>query len=170
VKVVDDPAATYAVSHDPADVYLELAPAVLGYLRGRGVDDPENLLGEVFLQVVRDIPRFRGDDRALRRWVFSIAHNRLVDHHRRGLRRPVANREPPDRPGGLDPAARAAALDTELLDALLTLTPAQRDVVVLRFIADLPTGDVARITRRRPGAVRALQLRGLCRLRELLTP
>src|SRR5690606_38682499 len=44
------------------ELYRELAPAVLGYLRASGSADPEDRLGEVFLQVARDLPRFRDRD------------------------------------------------------------------------------------------------------------
>ena len=63
-----------------ADAYRRLAPTVLGYLRARRVPDAEDVLGEVFLQVARDLPRFRGDSEDdLRRWVMTIAHNRMAD-------------------------------------------------------------------------------------------
>ena len=41
-----------------AEVYLRLAPAVLGYLRAERAPELEDLLGEVFLQVARDLGRF----------------------------------------------------------------------------------------------------------------
>ncbi len=64
------------------------------------------------------------------------------------------------------PAAPAAEpLDPELVGALLQLTADQREVVALRFIADLPLEDVARITRRSIGATKALQHRALENLR-----
>jgi RNA polymerase sigma-70 factor (ECF subfamily) len=140
------------------EVYRELAPAVLGYLRAQRASDPEDVLGEVFLQVARDLGRFHGDAAALRRWVFAIAHNRLQDARRReGRRPPVATGAVPDRPA---PAA-PDRLDPGLVEALWTLTPEQREVLVLRFVADLPLDDVARITHRRTGAVKALQHRAL---------
>lgn len=139
------------------EAYRRMAPAVLGYLRAQRAPEPEDVLGEVFLQVARDLPRFRGDDDALRRWVFSIAHNRLLDARRRVSRRPqLADRPVPDR------AAPAPDLfDPTLVEALDELTPDQREVVVLRFVADLPLADVARITGRRVGAVKAMQHRAL---------
>lgn len=153
------------------ELYRHLGPAVLGYFRAQGVADPEDLLNEVFVQVIRDIGRFRGDDRKLRRWVFSIAHNRMIDHHRARRRRP--------QPGGPDPdvalvgLADRDAVDERLVDpqlvlALARLSPAQREVVVLRFVADLSIADVSRITRRRPGAIKSLQGRALACLAELL--
>ncbi|MFP5377506.1 MAG: sigma-70 family RNA polymerase sigma factor [Acidimicrobiia bacterium] len=148
-----------------ADVYRHLAPAVLGYLRAQRAPEPEDLLGEVFLQVARDLPRFKGDDAALRRWVFAIAHNRLLDARRRVSRRPrLADRDVPDGPAAPPPDP----LDPDLVEALSRLTADQREVVVLRFVADLPLADVARITGRRTGAVKALQHRALEALSALL--
>ena len=53
-------------TRDAGAVYRELAPAVLGYMRGQGVPDPEDVAGEVFYQVARDLHRIRGDDVAVR--------------------------------------------------------------------------------------------------------
>jgi RNA polymerase sigma factor (sigma-70 family) len=153
---------------DPGQVYRQLAPAVLGYLRSERAPDPDDLLGEVFLQVARDLGRFRGDDDALRRWVFTIARHRLFDERRRRARRPQLAGEPvPDLAGAPDPAG---ALDGELLAALARLTAEQREVVVLRFVADLPLEAVARITRRSAGAVKAMQHRALDQLARILGP
>jgi RNA polymerase sigma-70 factor (ECF subfamily) len=154
-----------------ADAYRRLAPAVLGYLRAERAPDPEDLLGEVFLQVARDISRFRGDDDDLRRWVFTIAHHRLVDDRRRSSRRPqLAAVEVPDQPRAAGPDPVDVHLDVHLIAALESLSADQREVVVLRFVADLPLEGVARITGRTVGAVKALQHRGLERLRILLAP
>lgn len=146
------------MSPSAAEAYRALAPAVLGYLRAQGVPDPDDVLGEVFLQVARDIHRFKGDDAALRRWVFTIAHNRGVDAHRRRARsRADLDGRVPERPAAPPPEP----IDPELVAALDTLSPDQREVVVLRFVADLSLEAVARITRRRVGAVKSLQHRGL---------
>lgn len=147
------------------DVYRTLAPVVLGYLRAQRAPEPEDLLGEVFVQVARDLPRFKGDDAALRRWVFAIAHNRLLDARRRQGRRPSpVSGVVPDRPA----PPTAEPLDPALVEALEVLTPEQREVIVLRFVADLPLEDVARIVSRRVGAVKALQHRALDTLAKAL--
>ena len=148
-----------------ADAYRLFAPAVLGYLRAQRVPDPEDVAGEVFLQVARDLHRFKGDNDALRRWVFTIAHHRMVDSHRRRARRPaVVDAEvpeqvapPPDPP-----------LDPDLVIALEGLTDAQREVVVLRFVGDLPVEAVAKLTGRTEGAVKAMQHRALEQLSRAL--
>jgi RNA polymerase sigma-70 factor (ECF subfamily) len=154
---------------DAGSAYEILAPAVLGYLRAMGAPEPEDLLGEVFVHVVRDVHRFRGDEAAARSWVFTIAHHRLIDDRRRRARRPVTVRSQlPDRADDADPATLATVADPTLIAALAQLTADQRAVLALRFVADLPIRDVAGILRRRVGAVKALQNRALNRLASLL--
>lgn len=151
---------------DAGDVYRALAPAVLGYLRAQGAREPEDLLGEVFLQVTRYLPRFRGDESDLRRWVFTIARHRLVDDQRRRARRPqIASTQVPD----LEAPPPAGPLDSDLVAALGRLTPEQREVVVLRFVADLSLEEVADVVKRNVGAVKALQHRALATLARILT-
>jgi RNA polymerase sigma factor (sigma-70 family) len=151
---------------DPDELYRELAPPVLGYLRGQRAAEPEDLLQEVFLQVARDLPKFRGSREQLRSWVFSVAHNRLLDSRRRAAVRPVkANSEVPDR-GYVDPGHDP--VDPALVAACNQLTADQREVVLLRFVADLSLQEVARITGRRTTAVKRLQARALERLGQLL--
>ena len=149
-----------------AELYRALAAPVLGYLKAQGVPEAEDVLGEVFLQVARDLRRFSGDGAAVRRWVFSIAHNRAVDSHRRRARH-LAQLDDLD---GDHPAVAPPSdpLDGALLEALGMLSADQREVIVLRFVADLPLEAVARITRRSVGAVKALQHRAVDNLRRAL--
>src|SRR5882762_7704961 len=70
-------------------IYGELAPSIAGYVRAHGAADPDDLTGEVLLQVVRGLERFEGDEAGFRAWVFTIAHRRMVDDARRRARRPV---------------------------------------------------------------------------------
>lgn len=150
---------------DAGSAYRRYAPAVRGYLRGNGVIDADDVLSEVFLQVARSLPRFRGDDDALRAWVFAIARNRVVDGHRRRSRRPViADARVPDRAA----PPEGQPIDPELLAALAQLTPDQREVVVLRFVADLALEEVASVTGRTEGAVKSMQHRALAQLARIL--
>lgn len=143
---------------------------MLGYLRSQRVPDPEDVLGEVFLQVARDIGRFSGDDAALRRWVFSIAHNRSMDAHRRAKRdRSTLEAEVAEGRSAVGDDAPTEALDPELIAALATLSADQREVVVLRFVADLPLEAVAKITGRSAGAVKAMQHRAMDNLRKAVS-
>jgi RNA polymerase sigma factor (sigma-70 family) len=155
-------------------LYRDLAPPLLGYLRARGAPEPEDLLGEVFLQMVRDLPGFDGDERGFRAWAFAIAHHRLVDDHRRRGRRPV---EPvPDRVllargalGDLEREALERVRAEEVRDALAKLSPDQQSVLMLRLLGDLTVAEVASVLGKRPSAVKALQRRGLANLRRAIS-
>jgi RNA polymerase sigma factor (sigma-70 family) len=155
------------------EIYDDLAPMVLGYLRANGAPDPENVLGEVFLQVARDIARFEGEEPGFRSWVFTIAHHRLIDARRHAARRPVElSPEPPEPPGRADDAAdeALAKIGTQEVQRVLgTLSDDQRAVLLLRVIGDLSIDDVAKALGKRPGAVKALQRRGLAAVKRELT-
>src|SRR5262245_28390314 len=70
-----------------SDIYARLAPHITGYLRGSGARDADDLTGDVFVAMIRGLATFSGDEQAFRRWIFTIAHNRLIDDRRhRALR------------------------------------------------------------------------------------
>lgn len=144
-------------------IYDSLAPAVLGYFRSHRMADPEGLTGDVFVAVTQRLPTFEGDDAALRRWVFTIAHHRRVDEIRRASRLAPAG---PPTPEAVDPED---PFDPDLVAALDTLTDDQRQVVVLRHVGDLSVEDVAAITGRSHGSVKMLSARGLEALAARLT-
>lgn len=151
-------------------LYDRYAPAVLGFLRGRGVPDAEDVLGEVFVSVVRSLDRFDGDEDAFRRWLFTIAHRRAVDAHRRRARRPesaVAPEELPDVPastGGPDDVAAGSLELTAVGGALRQLTDDQRAVLLLRVVADLSVADTAAVLEKPESAVKALYRRAVAAL------
>lgn len=151
-------------------IYRALAPPVLSYLRGRGADDAGDLLGEVMLQVVRDLHRFSGGGRDLRSWALTIAHHRLLDDRRRRRRRPAEPLPPDELPEqGLAPDAAAAALERlgeiQVRELIARLAPEQQSVILLRVVGDLTVEEVGRVLGKRPGAVKALQRRALAHLR-----
>jgi RNA polymerase sigma-70 factor (ECF subfamily) len=155
------------------EIYAALAPGVLGYLRARRAEDPENLAGEVFLQVVRDLPGFEGPARGFRAWVFTIAHHRLLDERRReGRRGGHALTEPPEHAepqgGDVEDEAMAGLALERVTRILASLSPDQRDVLLLRIVGDLSLEDVARVVGKRTGAVKQLQRRGLAAVRRQL--
>lgn len=155
------------------DLYHEVAPLLIGYLRAQRLPDPEDIAGEVMLEVVRDLERFTGDRSGFRSWVLAIAHHRLLDARRRDQRRPAT----PTAPGELaplpakdDPEAETLAEFgvADLEPALRELTDEQRTVLLLRVIGDLSIAEVARITGKRSGAVKQLQRRAVEAMRRAL--
>lgn len=134
------------------------------------VGDPavaEDLTSEAFVRAWQALPRYQHRQQPLRHWLLRIARNLAVDHFRR---------QAMDR-AAVDELSQAVPLvagppplseSEELEAALRTLPPSQREVIVLRFLEDLPTSDVARIVGKSEGAVRVIQHRALRALRALL--
>lgn len=155
-----------------AAIYRDLAGPVKGYFSARGVREAEDLAGETFLQVFRDIASFQGDERPFRAWVFVIAHRRLVDHHRAAAKKsqpPVCTEETVDVVGGNTEDEALEGLSTmEVVSALQRLTEDQRTVLALRVFGEFSAEEIAVVVGRRAGAVRATQFRGLRALRQIL--
>ena len=152
-------------------LYDDLAPVVLGYLRARGATEPEDLVGEVFLRIVRDLVSFDGDEREFRSWVFTIAHHRLVDDLRQLGRRPVSAVAPEDLGevlgvGDTEQDALARLGGDRVRELISALTPDQQGALLLRVMADLSVEQIAQALGKRPGAVKALQRRALAALRK----
>jgi RNA polymerase sigma factor (sigma-70 family) len=147
-------------------LYGELAPPLLGYLRARRAAQPEDLLGEVMLQIVRDLASFQGEERDFRAWAFTIAHHRLLDERRRSARRP-AEPVPTEELVRLGPRGNTEedalrALSAERVARLLArLSEDQQNVILLRVLGDLTSEEVAQVIGKTVGAVKALQRRGL---------
>jgi RNA polymerase sigma factor (sigma-70 family) len=156
----------------------DLAGPLLGFARGRGVEDPEDVMGEALLHVARGLDGFAGDEEGFRAWVFTIAHRRVVDAQRRRHRRPsipLPAEHLLPLADALDTGVDAIAVAVERLDAarrldelLAHLTDEQREVLVLRYIADLDATTVGTLTGRSTNAVAAITRRALLRLEEVI--
>jgi RNA polymerase sigma factor (sigma-70 family) len=153
-------------------LYSALAPNVLGYLRARGAEDPEGLTHEVFVQVLDKLGGVVGGAAGLRTFVFSVAHARLVDEHRRRARRPRETPYQQELDGRREPSAEATAMvdlgEQHVLDVLAELGEEQRSVITLRVLGDLTLEQTAHVLGKSVGAVKQLQRRGLLALRSLL--
>lgn len=149
------------------DLYQAHAPRILRYLV-RLVHDPEvaaDLCGDVFVAVVKDLPRYEDRGYSVAAWLYAIARGRAINWKRRQALRtfvPLDERIV----GGGDVAARieANALAAELWEAP-ELTAAQRAVLRLRYHEDLGLDEVAARLGLAKRAVKALQARALKRLR-----
>ena len=144
-----------------------LQPRLLRYLRVIGCDDVDDVASETWLQVVRDLPKFKKDSAdEFRAWLFTIARHRAIDaaRSRRRLRdKMLADAlNPPTTTGNPVEDEVFHELSTRQAIAMVAgLSKDQAEVVALRVIAGLDTDAVARMLRKSPGAVRVALHRGL---------
>lgn len=155
-----------------AELYRELAGSVLAFLRSQAAPDPEDLLGECFVHLVRGLPTFEGTEADFRAWVFTIARSRLVDAWRAAGRRPsIPVADLAELPPNISAAeaADAALVGRVSVEAVLDrLNADQRMVLVLRVVQGFPLRDTARIMGRTEGSVKLLQHRALTNLRRIM--
>ena len=117
---------------------------------------------EAVLSALRAYPDLR-DGTNLRGWLFTIAHRKVIDHHRATSRRPILVEDVPDL--GTD----AVTPDDELWVAVAELPDKQRGAIALRFLGDLPYADIAVALECSEAAARQNVRAGLASLRVEVT-
>ncbi|HEX8008953.1 MAG TPA: sigma-70 family RNA polymerase sigma factor [Trebonia sp.] len=175
----EDFAAVLAAAQEGSEdafsvLWRDANPALLRYLRVVAPDAAEDVAAETWVQVVRGLGRFTGDESAWRAWLFTTARRRLLDQARLRRRHPA---EPLDEISAADvprtPDAEQIAMDnlaTESAVALLSQLPVQQaEAIMLRVVAGLDTEVVAEMLGRSPGAIRVAAHRGLKKLQSLLS-
>ena len=140
----------------------------------------EDATERVFMRALTGLPRFEeradafaradestdvpGDASTFRVWLFRIARNVVANARRRDRRRPVA---PLERAAGLastdDSFETAAAREAgrAAWQAVARLPEDRRRAVILRFVDEMSTAEIAEVLGRSEGAVRVLLHRAL---------
>lgn len=149
-----------------AVAYRIVQPGLLGYLRGLVGDDAEDVASDAWLEITRDLGRFKGDGAGFRGWTATIARHRALDHLRRKRVRPRAagtEQDVLDLPDPLSTHDQAMeSLSTErALELVRGLPRDQAEAVLLRVVVGLDGPAAARVLGKRPGAVRTAAHRGL---------
>jgi RNA polymerase sigma-70 factor, ECF subfamily len=149
-----------------------LNPSLVRYLRVVARPAADDIASETWLQVIRAIGKFRGDEPPFRAWVFTIARNKVIDWHRYEGRRLTEELE-------AEHLAIASLDDTEqlVLDRLgteaalaviATLPLDQAEIITLRVVAGLDVATVAKLVHKSSGAVRVATHRALTNLQVAL--
>ncbi len=128
-----------------------------------GPGEADDCFQETFLAALRAYPRLRHAGN-LRGWLYTIAHRKVMDVHRR-RRRERVDGQVPDMGGEPSPLPRP-----DVWAAVRQLPSRQRAAVVLRHVADLPFAEIGRIVGCSEEAARQNVRAGIIRLREELEP
>lgn len=155
-------------------VYREHVTAVYAFFAYSVAPDvAEDLTAATFERVVRHWSRFDAERSSQRTWILAIARNLLTDHFRRRRRRlgPSLDEHPElaeSVPAADDPADRQVSFET-VKGWLSLLNEREREVVALRYGADMSTGEIARLLDLSEANVLQISSRALRRLRAELT-
>lgn len=117
---------------------------------------------EAVLAALRAYPDLR-DGTNLRGWLFTIAHRKVIDHHRATTRRPTPVGDVPDT------GTEARTGDGDLWAAVAQLPDKQRGAIALRYLGDLPYAEIAVALECSEAAARQNVRAGLASLRVEVT-
>lgn len=159
------------MSGDFADAYDQQVANVYGFFayRVRCRKDAEDLTQQTFERALRAWPRFDPERGPLGAWLTTIARNLLVDHYRKaGTDRHSPLGDLDDERLGSEAPDPDLGLDPDLAEALATLSPRDRDVIALRFGADLTGPEIAALSGLSLANVQQILSRSLRRLRASL--
>jgi RNA polymerase sigma-70 factor (ECF subfamily) len=131
--------------------------------------EAEDMTQQVFLNAIKSLPSYKFKGMPFSSWLYRIAHNQIVDYLRKKSRRAMV---PIDETVAADDDPREETeiklQMEELAEATKKLTAAQREVISLRFAAELSIAEVARAMGKSEGAIKALQHSAIAALRRVL--
>lgn len=153
-----------------AQLYEANVERIYRYLLARLTEpaDAEDVTTEVFMQAMKSLPSYKPKGTPLLAWLFRIAHNQAINHLKKSARRKETVL--------METSASYDSPENEVLsqvglgevhEAMGALTDLQRQVLNLRFAADLSIAEVAKVMNRKEGAVKFLQFSALRSLRRV---
>jgi RNA polymerase sigma-70 factor, ECF subfamily len=128
----------------------------------------EDLTSDVFVRMVRGLAQYKERGLPFRAWLFRIAANLIIDHyrtHKKGPDAPLLDNQPTN---DTDPLDRVAKHEDQLRMrlAVKALSEEYQNLLVLRFVENLPYAEIAQIMNKSAEALRAMQYRALKALAE----
>jgi RNA polymerase sigma-70 factor (ECF subfamily) len=167
-------------------LFSEYAPRVFHLARRLlgNTADAEDVTQDVFLQVVRKLPSFRGDA-AFSTWLYRVAVNAALAYRRKRALREARSLPEPLEDFHEDGRHRApvrrwagrpnhAALDREahhlIEEAIAGLPEIYRDVYVLADVEELPNAEIAEMLGLNVAAVKSRLHRARLLMRKALAP
>jgi RNA polymerase sigma-70 factor (ECF subfamily) len=154
-------------------IYRRHVRAIYSYIycRTGNVQDAEDLTARTFYQALSHIHGYRAGASPFAAWLFRIAHNLVANWYRdNSRRRSVPLDGAFDRDSEHDPTADTLGEESasELRRAIASLPAERQQLLMLKFVEELPNAAIARSMGRTEGAVKALLHRTVVTLRDEL--
>ncbi|MDP2629435.1 MAG: RNA polymerase sigma factor [Candidatus Harrisonbacteria bacterium] len=127
--------------------------------------EAEDLTHEVFLSAWQKLPRFKHRGLPFSSWLYRIARNRVIDFYRT-QKKHLNLEDAAGHPQFIDEPTQGILADVNIdmrrvQSAMESLTADQQDVLILRFIEEYSTKEIAQMMKKQEGTVRILQHRAL---------
>ena len=145
------------------DAYMERIYRFV-YFRVEDQQTAEDITSQVFLKAWSNLDRFSFNRTPYLAWLYTIAHNAVIDHYRTRKVTTALDDVQLSQPDHSEAVENDIDLTAEMQSvktALQALTDDQQKVLTLKFIEGMSNNEIARQLGKREGAIRALQMRGL---------
>ncbi len=151
-----------------AALWDEFTPKLFGYLINTTKDRElsEDLLQQTWLKAINALSKFESRGVTISAWLFTIAHNECRQHWRK------AKWEVPFAPAEHDRAAADEMTSQNILDVekiLNLLSEDDREILRLKYIADMPANEIAKVLNINFVTVRVRIHRAIAKARAILT-
>ena len=141
------------------------------FLRVGNASEAEDLAEDVFVRAWEALPNYRLTQHPFKSWLYRIAHNLVVDYHRKLKPLELTDEEQLAHPATLNLPERIVEINQEasvLAKAIQKLGEEEQMVIVLRFVEGLSHREVAEIIGKSEAASRVIQHRALALLNRYL--
>jgi RNA polymerase sigma-70 factor, ECF subfamily len=145
------------------DAYMERIYRFV-YFRVEDQQTAEDITAQVFLKAWSNLDRFSFSRTPYLAWLYTIAHNAVIDHYRTRKVTTALDDVQLSQPDHSEAVENDIDLTAEMQSvkkALQALTDDQQKVLTLKFIEGMSNNEIAHHLGKREGAIRALQMRGL---------
>ena len=133
-------------------------------------EEAEDLTHQVFLKAWENIEKYELRGHPFSSWLYRIARNSVIDHHRKATPRLSIDDIAPDLLMEESTQSREVEVKMEwdeLLVAIGELQDVEQDVLIMRFIDDLTHQEVAKAIGKTEGATKVIQHRAIKNLKKI---
>jgi RNA polymerase sigma-70 factor, ECF subfamily len=154
-------------------LYAHYVPSIYRfiYMKVTHREEAEDLTHEVFLSAWQNLGSYQSRGFPFSSWLYQIARNKVIDYYRlRKVKVALEDASPEQLKAEGDPAAeldKQFTLET-VRSAIRSLSHDKQDVLLMKFMEDLPHEEIARTLAKSEGAVRLIQHRAINELKKLL--
>lgn len=154
-----------------AEIYDAYFSLIYRYVYFRAsAEHVDDLVETIFVKAWMNLKKYQRRQAGFNAWIFRIAHNTVVDHHR--THRAILPIEPgleDERPESA-PKQQAGRqlLSEQLRQALTHLKEGHREVITLKFLMGFENAEIAEMMKTSESNVRVVQFRALKSLKKIL--
>ena len=139
-------------------------------------EEAEDLTHQAFLKAWENIGRYKDEGFPFSSWLYKIARNAVIDHYR-SVKHSKTEANIDDFDEELSEFTAENSFDKDIdrkielrkiSDGIKKLKEIEQDIIIMRFIDDLPHEEVASVIGKSVGATKLIQHRAIKKLQQIL--